>query len=302
MAAFDNDELVLDIRDRGNLPPTDLRFSTAKLLSAASIELRDVILPLMVESQTDRAVHMSRVTLVPGQAEYRLPARAAAGRWQSVALEVPNLGPVALKQVQPEDYNLQSPTQRGRPTSFFARDYRVVLAPTPDSALVVRLPYYQRPSTLTVASAAGVIASINGALTTVTLTSTSPAGFTNTARFDVVRGTPGFEALAMDLVATVTGSTITFATALPAEVAVGDYVTLAGFAPVAQCPVEVRGLLAVRAARRAMKAVNEGQQASMLDADVVELTAVAGSLLAPRADAAPQEWGSTNLGVLHGLL
>lgn len=300
MPAFDNDELVQDIRDRGNLPPADLRFSSAKLLAAASIELRDVILGMMVNSQTDRAVHVATITLVPGQAEYRLPARAAAGRWQSVALNVPNVGYVTLNQVRPEDYYRQSPTLTGQPTAFFVRDYRVVLVPTPNVALTLRLPYYQRPATLSAASAAGIISAISG--NAVTLTTTPPAGFTSTAIYDVVRGSPGFESLAVDRTATVAGSTLTFAAALPSDVVVGDYVTLAGQAPVAQCPVEVRGLLAVRAARRALKAVNEGQQASMLDADVAELTAVAGALLAPRADAAPQEWGSPGLGLLQGLI
>lgn len=300
MPAFDNDELLADIRDRGNLPGADLRFSASRLLSSASIELRDVILPLLVETQTDRAVHVALLTLVSGQSEYRLPARAAAGRWQSMALQVPGGGLMPLHQLGAEEYARQSLTQQGQPARFFVRDYRVVLVPTPNAALVLRVPYYQRPGTLTLTAAAGVVASISG--NAVTLAAAPPATFTSTASYDVVRGTPGFESLAVDRSATVVGNVLTFAAALPSDVAVGDYVALAGQAPVAQCPVEVRGLLAVRAARRALKAVNEAQQASMLDADVEELTAVARTLLAPRVDEEPKTWGSAGSGLLYGLL
>lgn len=300
MAEFDNAELLQDIRDRGSLPAGDLRFSDAKLLAAATQELRDVIAALLVESQTDRAVYLSTTPLVAGQAEYRLPSRALAGRWQSVAYVEPGGGLFRLQQLNPEDYYRQNRVNRGVPAAFFVRDNRLVLVPTPDVAGSLHVPYYGRPNRLVAPTEAAIVASVAG--NALTFAGGPPAGFSGALAFDLVRGTPGFETLGANLAGTLVGSVLTLAAAPPSELVPGDYVCLAGQAPVAQCPVELRGLLATRAARRALKAVNEAQQASLLDADVVELEAVARSLLAPRVDGEPKEWGNPSRGLLMGLL
>ena len=303
MADFDNAELLTDIRDRGSIPSADMRFTDAKLLAAATRELVDVIAPLLVESQTERMVYLSEVAVTAGTASYRLPSRALAGRWQSVGWKGSGDSVWArLRQAAPEAYYLQSDTATGTPTSFFVRDNVLILQPTPAQAGTLRVPYYMRPNTLVAASAAGVISSLTTTTATVGFV---PAGFTSGATYDVVRGTPGFETLVVGVTATLAGSVLTFSSALPTGTlapAVGDYVCLAGQSPVAQCPVELRALLATRAARRALKSVNEPSQAAMLDADVEELTAVARALLAPRVDAEPQEWGDSRRGLLFGVL
>lgn len=298
MAEFDTTELLSDVRDRGSIPSGDLRLTDAKLLSALNVELRDFIAPMLVETQSDRGVYLHDVTATVGTAEYRLPARALGCRFQSVGWKTPgNTAYTRLKHLNASAYHLQDGGQ-GEPSGFFVRDGTLVLVPTPNTAGALRVPYYARPNSLVAASAAGVISAVGATTLEV---DTVPGAFTSGNYYDVVRGTPGFETLVTRMAATIVGDILTFAS-LPSDIAPGDYVCLSGFAPVAQCPVEVRGLLAVRAARRALKAVNEGQQAAMLNDDCTELEAAARSLLAPRADAEPQEWGDVTRGVLYGLV
>lgn len=303
MANYDNAELLTDIRVRGGIPSADIRFTDAKLLATANVELRDVVFPLLVDTQTERGVYLSDVTVTSGTAEYRLPSRASGARFKSVGWRTPGSSTFKrLRHLSADSYYLQNLTEGGEPYGFFLRDTSLVLVPTPNTAGTLRVPYYLRPNTLVLPAAAGVVLSTGAS--TITMTGTV-SGFTSGATYDVVRGTPGFETLVLGVTATVAGAVLTFSSPLPtnyfAPVA-GDYVCLSGQSPVAQCPVEVRGLLGVRAARRALKAVNEGQQAAMLDADVTELEAVARSLLAPRADAEPQEWGDPRRGLLMGTL
>lgn len=301
MAAFDVAELLTDIRARGGLPSADFRFTDARLLAAASLELRDVVAPLLVETQTERGVYLLDTTVTAGVAEYRLPSRALGARFKSVGWKSPGESAwTRLRHLSADAYYLQNDTAVGTPYGFFLRDYSLVLVPTPNVAGTLRLPYYLRPNTLVATSAAGVVTAVGASTLTV---GSVPGAFTSGARYDVVRSAPGFETLVEDTVATIAGSVLTFASPLPTNrfaPVVGDYVCLSGQAPVAQCPVEVRGLLAVRSARRALKSVNEPQQAAMLDADVEELTTVARSLLAPRADAEPQEFGDARRGLLMG--
>lgn len=305
MAEFDVTELLADIRARGSLPSADLRFTDAKLLAAATRELQDAIAPLLVEVQAERGVYLSDVAVTAGVATYRLPTRAIAGRWQSLGWK--GSGDTAytrLRQVSGSAYYLQNDTDRGVPYGFIVRDYSVTLVPTPSTAGVLRLPYYMRPNTLVATSACAVVGAVD--LGTNTITVDPPGSVPVTfggVPLDVVRSTPGFETLVQGVIGTVAGDDIQMAsdTGL-SDVAVGDYVCLAGQSAVAQCPVEVRGLLAVRAARRALKSVNESNLAAMLDADVEEMTATARALLSPRADQEPQEFGDARQGLLRGLV
>lgn len=304
MAEFDNAELLEDIRERGGIPSQDVRFTDAKLLAAASLELRDAIAPLLVETQTERGVYLASLAVTAGVAEYRLPSRALGARFKSVGwLQTGETVYTRLRHLSADSYYLQSTTEQGNPYGFFLRDNVLVLVPTPNVTGTLRVPYYLRPATLTATSAAGVVTAVGASTLTV---GSVPGGFTSGAAYDVVRGVPGFETLVNRVTATIAGSVLTFSEALPTAAptapAVGDYVCLTGTAPVAQCPVEVRGLLAVRAARRAMKTGDDGNQAAMLDADVAELTGIARGLLAPRADAEPQEFGDSRRGLLWGVV
>jgi len=304
MAEFDNAELLTDIRERGSIPSEDVRFTDAKLLAAASLELRDAIAPLLVETQTERGVYLSDMAVTAGVAEYRLPSRALGARFKSVGwLQTGNTTYTRLRHLSADAYYLQSTTEQDNPVGFFLRDNVLVLVPTPNTVGTLRVPYYLRPATLSAVSAAGVVTVVGASTLTV---ASVPGGFTSGAAYDVVRASPGFETLVNRVTATIAGSVLTFAsplpTAAPTAPAVGDYVCLAGTAPVAQCPVEVRGLLAVRAARRAMKTADDGQAAGMLDSDVQELTALARELLSPRADAEPQEFGDARRGLLWGVV
>lgn len=304
MADFDNAELLQDIRDRGSLPSADLRFTDTKLLAAATLELRDVVTALVIESQSDRMVYLSDMTVTAGLAEYRLPTRAVAGRWQSVGWKGDGDSAwTRLRQLHPEDYYLQSDTAQGPPAAFFVRDYMLHLVPMPNRTGTLRLPYYMRPNALVLPAAVGVVDSADATALTVVIAGDSvPAGFGDSGVFDVVRSTPGFETLVTSQAADISGQVMTFAVGGLESVQPGDYVCLAGQSPVAQCPVEVRALLATRAARRALKSVNEGSQAAMLDSDVAELTATAQALLSPRVDSEPKEWGDSRRGLLWGVL
>jgi hypothetical protein len=306
MADFDNAELLTDIRDRGGLPSADLRFTDAKLLAAATRELVDVIAPLLVESQTDRLVYLEDMVVTPGVATYRLPSRAVAGRWQSVGWRgTGDSRWTRLDQVHPQDYYLQSETEQSTPSGFFVRDNAVVLVPTPNRTGTLRLPYYMRAGRLVLPTEAAAVTFTSPGSNVVEISTASAAYFGASQPVDVVRGTPGFETLSISVQATFTDNGGNYSVAfdnLPTGIAVGDYICNPGQSPVAQCPVELRALLATRAARRALKSVGEASQAAMLDADVKELTAVGRALLSPRVDAEAQEWGDCRRGLLYGLV
>lgn len=305
MADYDTSELVSDIQERGSLPSNDARFTSAKILAAATLELREGIAGMLAASRTEHLVYPYTVPVVSGTAAYRMPPRAVGGALRNVSFLDTADNPRRLREVSADEVELVGgSSNQGTPFGYYVRNYEVVLVPQPNVAGTLSMPYYARPSKLVAASAVLPIVEVNivGSAVELTLEYTDPAALTpfpyNRTTLDVVRATPGFETLVADganssptnNVGTVT---ITFASTSALQVpSPGDYVCVPGQAPVPQAPVELHGLLAARTARRLVKAVGDDRWQS-LDADVQELEAKAQDWLTGRVAGQTQQAGAS---------
>jgi hypothetical protein len=186
----------------------------------------------------------------------------------------------------------------GTPYAYYTRNYHVRLVPVPNVTGTLSMPYYARPNKLVQPSEAVTIAAASnaGSAWTFQFLGTPPAALEAGLRqVDVVRGTPGFETLVENtrcLVTEVAPSNYTYELSSNATIAEGDYICVPGQAPVPQVPVEMHGLLAVRAARRLVKATGDARWQD-LNADVVELEDKAKSWLSPRVAGDTQQAGGS---------
>ena len=140
----------------------------------------------------------------------------------------------------------------------------------PSAGQLLRLQIFQRPNAVVAEQYCATITAINTATNTVTLDNIPP-GFVGAPLFDVVRGTPFFETLAIDQTAAISGSTMTFTTALPSGVSpyvpsIGDYVCIAGQAPVANLPVEMLSVLTQRLVVKVLEATGDQNGLKAADA------------------------------------
>ena len=284
MALGDTVELLEDIRERGSIPPGDLRFTDVKLLAAATKELREGCVPLLHQAKSEHLVVPYSVPVVSGQAEYRVPARAiGGGGLRDVVLETGGYK-TSMRELPLEEAPNWGDAE-GTPFGYYMRGYNVVLVPTPNVVATLHMPYHLRPNALVLPSAAtyvnGPWFDSGGALEIAVV---DPERFSVGQVVDLGRGTPAFETLAMDAPVTAVDplGTITLQTN-PFAVAEGDWVSLAGTSPMVQLPVEMLGLLAARTVRRALKAAGD-ERWKALDADVAELEARARTWLSPRND------------------
>lgn len=257
---FTTTALLASVKRRGMLPSSDQTLTTADYLAFGTEELQTYVMNLLLSANEDYATATADTTIVSGTNSYSLPARASNESLRNVLyLEAGSYVP--LIRTNPQD--VPGTTDTGTPHSYYFFDDAIVLVPTPSAAGTLRLQYFRRPSALVAASAAATISSINGARTVVTTTATIPSTITNTVTVDVVSHTPGFRILTMDaaLTGTVSGTTITFSSALPASVVAGDYVCLAGESCVPQIPVEAHPLLAQRIVVKALEALGDKKAA-----------------------------------------
>lgn len=301
MSEFDNDALLDDVKERGSLPANDLRFTEARLLAAATRELRDAVAPLLVETRAEHLVYAYTTPAVSGQAAYRMPERAVLGALRDVVwIDSSGTAAPPLREISSDSAEALNPGS-GTPVAYYTRNYSVVLVPVPNVTGTVSMPHYARPNRLVAPDAVVTISAVNTAGSNYVLTAatTPPAGLQDSVPCDLVRAKPGFESLLTDTTpaydnpspGTYTYEIATSLFAVAPEV--GDYICLAGEAPVPQVPVELHGLLAARTAKRLVGAVGDAQAKQLLMEEVADLEARARSILSPRVSAHTQPAGGS---------
>jgi hypothetical protein len=196
-----------------------------------------------------------------------------------------------LNRLEPEreaDYD-----STGNLAGFYYRGNQVVLVPSSSStATTLRMSYFIRPNELAAISATNGIHAISAINTsTKAVTVAGNTAISTSTPCDLVAATPGFESLDIDLTPTAaSGTVITFgnASALPTDLAVGDYVCLAGKSPVPQIPAEFHPILAQRVACAWMEAFDApGLEKAV--AKLGKMEEAAGVLVSPRSPGNPRK-------------
>lgn len=217
--AFTSDRLVDQITLKGSLP--EGRFTDQELLDLAYDCLLSELVPAVLATREDYWVTYKDYTITANQAAYALPTRALNG----IVREVKLLDGTCVEDLDRIDLEDVTSTQTGSPCAFYVQGNYLYLYPTPSAtADTLRVHYFARPSKLVPVSECARITAINSNTVTVSI----PSGWTTADTFDIIRGRAHFDALAIDQTASsVANGEITFASAVPSELQVGDYVTLA---------------------------------------------------------------------------
>jgi hypothetical protein len=236
MATFNTTRLVSQVTLKASLP--DGRFTDQEILNLASDALISEIAPMLVASREEYYVTTKDYTITAAQAAYAVPYRAMGATLREVKYVVDNRQ-IDLIRFDPEDIqDLQS----GTPQGFYLQGNNIVLSPTPDATLgTLRVTYFLRPSSLVPVTECAVITNIAGNVLTIT----TPTGWDTSDTFDIVQGSSGFVLKGADYAASAVGaSSITLTGTLPTDIAVGDYVTLAGESCFPHIPADAHQLLA----------------------------------------------------------
>ncbi len=263
--SYTTDTLITSVKNRGMLP-TSSALGNAAFLSFMNDEIDTYIVPLLMSVRGGYLLVETPLTLTVGTAEYYIPERAIGAKMHKVEVLV---GSEYEELIEGSDY-----------------DYvgnRLVFSPTPTTADVLKLSYFQRPSRCVIAADCGVVLSTSTPAVTVVAAPTDWA--TTSANYDFIKGTgPGFDARAIDRAATRSGTTLTFALALPSGVVAGDYIAQAGETPVPQIPVDFQPLLAQRIVCRALEALGANTKLPAAEATAERMKKALLSTISPRTE------------------
>lgn len=243
MASWDSTELLAEIRRRAAAPVSSSSapgWTDADLLMYSNGEVPGIADKLR-RVRTNYFTAQKDQLFTSGTASYRIPTRAQHGL---IALlqRLTTTGDLKhLQKWRETDLANRNPTQTGTPSNYLWRGNSVVLWPVPDnSSESLRFTFHRRVSKLVAASTSTVGVVSSKTATQVTLTATKPTTFTTSAPLDFIQASPPFDSLGDDATPTgASGTLLTFAAGvIPSALAAGDYVCLAGEAPVLQMPVQ----------------------------------------------------------------
>ncbi len=278
-------ELIAAVKIRGMFPDANGALTDSDIAILANQATIEDIQPYVLKAQSDYWVQESDITLVPGTSAYRVPKRAIVGKLRDAKIVGTDGTERELDQVSLPSRST-SPSSTGEPVYFSLRGDQVVLVPGPGSAGTLRLRYYLRRPSLVASTAVGVISSINTGTNTVTCT-TVPSTWTNAMSYDLIRSGGLFDHLAMDRAASavVTGASGTLVfSSLPADLAVGDHVALAGQSTLVCLSEELATVLVGLALARCLSSLGDERAQAEMEMSVRRLNGVI-QLLSPRTDA-----------------
>jgi hypothetical protein len=291
MSIYTTDTFVSDVRTAAMLPTaSSATFNDTDILRLADREMQSKMVPVVMSVQEAYWDFDATAALLQNDGAwsvgYRIPARAIGGKLREVSLLDAQGNEHQVSRLNSADVTARVPgfMVKGNLVYFFN--------PWGNwNDLTVQMTYSMRPGRLVLPENAAEIASINSA-TEISVNAT-PATFTGSAYYDIIRGLPGFECQDVERAAAVVADTMTF-TELPNGIEIGDFVALAGESPVLQIPVELHPLLVQRTVVKVLEAIGDREGMGAAQAKAQELEADARTVLSPRVDGEPKRVTNRN--------
>jgi len=288
------DQLITSIKRKASIPTSQDTFTDEDLLEFANEELQLGVVPGIMSVHEDHLLYEEDVALEANRSDYEIPHRALGNKLRDVQFKVDENNLSELTRIGiGERFDVSDTNIR----KFYVKGNKVILTPPignqSNGSLV--FVYYIRPSSLVKLENVGIILGIvdNGDGTSNIVVNEVPSTFTTSITYDLYKADSPSSILNKDLVPTNVNSItkiITFNTTdIPKELKVGDHISLAGEAAIAQIPTELHPLLAEMVACRVLEALGDTEALQNALLKVKQMEAASGMLIDSRIDDAPQK-------------
>ncbi len=241
------DTLIPTLRLLPLMPSVQNLFTDANLLTIMTFEMTSKIIPIMDNQAEEYGIYVDNIPYSTSQTVYTIPSRALGGKLRSVSFVDPNDNEIRVPRLRLEDImsNVNATGLAINPAlwGFYLRNNKVVLylgstTGSDSSFQYLRLRYVRQPNQLVLSTACGEVTAVSGNIVTV---DSVPSAFTISSTYDLISNAPQMFDSLLDN-ATVTAidtmtNEVTFTSGtVPSDLAVGDWVCLAGQSPIPQIP------------------------------------------------------------------
>lgn len=279
--------LINSIKTRVFIPSNQDVFTDANLLRLADEELQTTIVPMMMDVQEEYFVTSKTYALDGSTTSFTLPERAIGLKLKDVTILTSSGNERSLAQYSLEDsHEGRSPnaTSYGQTDGFYLEGNKIKLMSTYSASETLKVYYFKRPNSLIDVDDAATITSFDTSARSVTV-SALPSTFAVGEDADLVGARSPYDNKGTDLeISTVNGTTVTFTEDLPSDLRVGDYLCLAGEAPVVQVPTELFPVLSQLICVKVTEALGDQSGRNMAQAKLEEMSINAIQLISPRVE------------------
>jgi hypothetical protein len=286
MASYlQSSELIESVQRRANIPSSQVTFTDEDFLGFANEEIQNTIVPLILAMHEEYLVYTATTPLVQGQLAYAIPPRAIGSKLRSLRLSVGGqLHPMA--RIQPENRGYALDNQ------YYLQNTNIMLPPTSVLQGTLVMDYFLRPNQLVMDSHIGIVTAIDAG--TITVTGTPDFAL---VPLDILEATGGHRLKGMDITPLTFApnsvqniTTLTFnPTDLPADIAIGDHLALAGQCMIPQIPDEMHSLIAQRVACRCLESLGDQTGLELANAKLKEIEGRITNLIDNRVESSPKK-------------
>lgn len=282
-------ELIASLRQRTFTSAAARDFPDASCLRAINENINTYLLKLIAKRRTNYLVESTDVAFSGGNSTgIPIPSVAMAGALRAVTFLIGGLPyPLVEMDLSTAVAGNLAPLSSQFPSGYYFMGPYIVPWPTPSISGILRLHYHRRPSTLVLESQCIQITAFPGGAAAGNYRvqfASLPAGFTGGTLIDVVSNSPNFYRWQTSLaIQAITSTTLDIPGPQPANLAVGDWICIAGTAPVVtDAPAEVLDALLQAAACDMMAAKGASDTYSRMVAQMKQKEEDCGPLIQVR--------------------
>ncbi len=300
---YTNTDLLKSIKLGCMVPVNQIALSDEDILFLASEELELGVIANIIKTREEYYVYVEQQAK-NNTGRYPIPSRATGMRLRSVFLKDQNDNPYRCSLISVDQVPLlQNYYTNGvyDPMYYIENDTVVFLNHTAQtiSAAYVELHFYLAPNELVLPEECLTITSIDTATGIIEVDERQiPSGFQSGVEIDFIQAKPSNIIKDYDLeVVSVSSNSpvssqkfITLAPAdLPADLAVGDFIALAGQSPVPQLTANLRPLLAQATICRILESQGDNNNIEVAQAKLKQMTKDSMALLQDRTEGNPKK-------------
>lgn len=285
MANYTTADLLAQIKRKAFIPSSQVTFTDSELLSVATDEIHNTILPAVMNTREEYYVYLQQNTLDGVTKKFSIPSRAIGLGLREIAVVVGGIEKnLPRYDIEDKIYDDKSGILYG----YYLQNNSVNILGRQDGTL--NLYYYLRPGQLVETSEAAQVTAVDLNANTITV-DTLPTNLTVGAKLDVISYQPGFDVKVLsNQIAAIIGTTITLTDTLPtlengaSSTVVGDWVCLEDTSPVPQMPVEFFQYLAEAVTAYIMESLGDTEAYERAQGRMRQMLENAQKTISPRVD------------------
>ncbi len=285
---YSNEDLIANIKRRCSVPTSQLTFTPEDFVLLANDTLQGEVVPLIMSAREEYFVTYTDIQAVNGVVD--IPDDATGSKLRTVAY-LQSSSPLVLVNLPRIDLDIVAGVNSPflSLAGFYIQGNKLQLYPSQSLAsnCTIRLYYYKRTLVLAEPDAYGQVIAVDVNSNTIQLSNVPSSWVAGTVLNSVAQASP-FDVTASSIVVTNVSSP-TIEVDSVAGIAVGDYVSEAGFSAIPQVPVEAHGYLAQLTAVKVLEALGDtdGMQSAMANANKLKSNLMV--MISQRVDGSPKK-------------